>query len=82
MSLSKAALWMKVVKSKYSLEDPDRRILGRSEIEMMYKLMVAAIQTDNTRVITYREPGSGLLRSLGLNGNAHSLSHYRPNSDS
>lgn len=80
--LSKAEQWMDVPKSKSPLEEPDKALLGRSEIEMMYKLMVAAIQTDNTRVITYREPGSGLLRSLGLNGNSHSLSHYRPNSDS
>ena len=78
--LSKAEQWLDVPKSKSPLEEPDKALLGRSEIEMMYKLMVAAIQTDNTRVITYREPGSGLLRSLGLNGNAHSLSHYRPNS--
>jgi len=78
--LSKAEQWMDVPKSKSPMEEPDKALLGRSEIEMMYKLMVAAIQTDNTRVITYREPGSGLLRSLGLNGNAHSLSHYRPNS--
>ena len=66
-----------VPKSKSPLEEPDKALLGRSEIEMMYKLMVAAIQTDNTRVITYREPGSGLLRSLGANGNAHNTSHYR-----
>ena len=52
-------------------------LVGRSEIEMMYKLMVAAIQTDNTRVITYREPGSRLLSSLGAGGNPHNVSHYR-----
>ena len=75
--LSKAEQWMDVPKSKSPLEEPDKALLGRSEIEMMYKLMVAAIQTDNTRVITYREPGSGLLRSLGANGNAHNTSHYR-----
>jgi len=75
--LSKAEQWMDVPKSKSPMEEPDKALLGRSEIEMMYKLMVAAIQTDNTRVITYREPGSGLLRSLGANGNAHNTSHYR-----
>ncbi len=78
--LSKSEKWMDVPKSKAPLEEPDEALVGRSEIDMMYKLMVAAIQTDNTRVITYREPGSRLLTSLGLNGNAHSLSHYRPNS--
>jgi len=79
--LGKAEKWMDVPKSKAPLEEPDTALRGRSEIEMMYKLMVAAIQTENTRVITYREPGSRLLTSLGLNGNAHSLSHYSPNSD-
>ncbi len=79
--LGKAEKWMDMPKSKAPLEEPEGALMGRSEIEMMYKLMVAAIQTDNTRVITYREPGSRLLTSLGLNGNAHSLSHYSPNSD-
>ena len=76
--LSKAEQWMDVPKSKSPLNQPDKALAGRSEIEMMYKLMVAAIQTDNTRVITYREPGSGLLRSLGAGGNPHNVSHYRP----
>ena len=80
--LSKAEKWMDVPKSKSPLEEPDEALVGRSEIEMIYKLMVAAIQTDNTRVITYREPGSRLLASLGRNGNAHNVSHYRPGSES
>ena len=37
---------------------------------------VNAIQTDNTRVITYREPGQDFC-DLGANGNAHNTSHYR-----
>ena len=80
--LSKAEQWMDVPKSEGPLDAPDETLVGRAEIEMMYKLMVAAIQTDNTRVITYREPGSRLLTSLGRNGNAHSVSHYSPDSDS
>jgi hypothetical protein len=80
--LSKAEKWMGVPKSEAPLEAPEEALVGRSEIEMMYKLMVAAIQTDSTRVLTYREPGSRLLTSLGRNGNAHSVSHYRPDSDS
>ena len=80
--LSKAEQWMDVPKSEGPLDAPDETLVGRTEIEMMYKLMVAAIQTDNTRVITYREPGSRLLTSLGRNGNAHSVSHYSPDSDS
>jgi len=75
--LSKAEQWMDLPKSKAPLEAPDQALVGRSEIEMMYKLMVAAIQTDNTRVITYREPGSRLLSSIGASGNPHNISHYR-----
>ncbi len=78
--LSKAEKWMDVPKSETLFEEPDLALVGRSEIEMMYKLMVAAIQTDNTRVITYREPGSRLLTSLGASGNPHNVSHYRPGS--
>ena len=75
--LSKAEQWMGVPKPESPLEAPEETLVGRSEIEMMYKLMVAAIQTDNTRVITYREPGSRLLSSLGAGGNPHNVSHYR-----
>jgi hypothetical protein len=75
--LSKAEQWMGVPKPESPLEAPEETLVGRSEIEMMYKLMVAAIQTDNTRVITYREPGSRLLSSLGASGNPHNVSHYR-----
>ena len=75
--LSKAEKWMDVPKSESPLDAPEEALVGRSEIEMMYKLMVAAIQTDNTRVITYREPGSRLLSSIGASGNPHNVSHYR-----
>lgn len=75
--LSKAEKWMVVPKSKAPVEEPDGALVGRTEIEMMYKLMVAALQTDNTRVITYREPGSRLLSSIGASGNPHNVSHYR-----
>jgi hypothetical protein len=75
--LSKAEQWMGMPKPESPLEAPEETLVGRSEIEMMYMLMVAAIQTDNTRVITYREPGSRLLTSLGAGVNPHSVSHYR-----
>ena len=44
----------------------------------MYDLMVAAIQTDSTRVITYRLPIASLLTSLGIKVAAHDMSHYSP----
>ena len=42
----------------------------------MYDVIVAAIQTDSTRVLTYRQPVTTLLTSMGLKTEAHTMSHY------
>jgi hypothetical protein len=44
----------------------------------MYDITVAALQTDSTRVVTYRLPISNLLSSLGVRVAAHDMSHYNP----
>ena len=44
----------------------------------MYDLIVAAFETDSTRVITYRQPISKLLTSIGINVAPHDMSHYSP----
>ena len=44
----------------------------------MYDLMVAAIQTDSTRVLTYRQPIGTLLTSIGETVLPHDMSHYSP----
>jgi hypothetical protein len=44
----------------------------------MYDLLLAALQTDSTRVVTYRQPISALLASLGIKVAAHDMSHYSP----
>ena len=44
----------------------------------MYDLIVAAFQTDSTRVMTYRQPVSNLLTSLGIKVAPHDMSHYSP----
>ena len=45
---------------------------------MMYNLIVAALQTDSTRVLSYRLPGQQLLNSMGVTLSAHNISHYSP----
>jgi hypothetical protein len=42
----------------------------------MYDMMIIALQTGMTRVITYRQPVCSLLAGMGMNLKAHSLSHY------
>jgi len=42
----------------------------------MYDIMVAAFQTDSTRVLTYRQPVATLLTSIGNKVFPHDMSHY------
>ena len=76
--LNKDEDWLEVPKAKAPLDKPARGLKGKAEIEMMYKLIVAALQTDSTRVLTYRMPGQSLLRSLDITHSAHNISHYSP----
>ena len=42
----------------------------------MYEILAVALETDSTRVITYRQPVSTLVASLGIKVEAHTMSHY------
>ena len=42
----------------------------------MYDLIIVALQTDSTRVISYRQPVCSVLAGMGITLKAHSLSHY------
>ena len=42
----------------------------------MYDIMVAALQTDSTRVLGYRQPVDTLLTSLDIKVAPHDMSHY------
>ena len=44
----------------------------------MYDLIVAALQTDSSRVLTFRQPIQHLLTSVGIKVAAHDMSHYAP----
>ena len=67
-----------VPKAKAPIEAPSPGLKGKEEIEMMYNLIVAALQTDSTRVLSYRLPGQKLLNSMGVTLSAHNISHYSP----
>jgi len=76
--LGKDEQWLNVPKPKAALAEPKPGLAGRDEIQVMYDLMVAALQTDSTRVITYRQPVGTLLTSLGIKVAPHDMSHYTP----
>jgi len=76
--LAKEEKWLTVEKPKAPLSAPGEGLAGREEIKVMYDLLVAALQTDLTRVVTYRQPISSLLSSIGVKVAAHDMSHYSP----
>ena len=74
--LGKDEQWLTAPKAKVALAEPKPGLAGRDEIQLMYDLIVAALQTDSTRVITYRQPVGTLLSSLDLKIAAHDMTHY------
>ena len=76
--LGKDEDWLDVPKVKAPLAEPAPGLKGRDEIKMMYNLIVAALQTDSTRALTYRMPGQTLLKSMDITHSAHNISHYSP----
>jgi hypothetical protein len=74
--LSKDEKWLAVPKPQTSLTEPKPSLAGREEIKLVYDLIVAALQTDTTRVITYRQPVASLLASIGIKLAAHDMTHY------
>jgi hypothetical protein len=80
IQLSKEGQWLDVPKPKPAdaIAEPKQGMSGDKEIRLMYDLLVAALQTDATRVATYRQPVDVLLKGLGLKFAGHNISHYTP----
>ena len=76
--LGKDEDWLDKTKPKAPLDEPPVGLKGREEIEMMHNLIVAALQTDSTRALTYRMPGQSLLKSMEVKHSSHNVSHYSP----
>ena len=78
--LSKDEQWLDKPKPRPAedLLEPKGEIAGYEEIKLMYALIAAALQADVTRVATYRQPVSSLLKSLKIPFSGHNLSHYGP----
>jgi hypothetical protein len=74
--LSKDEKWIGVPRPEAPIPEPQPGLAGREEIEIMYDIMLAAMQTDSTRVMTYRQPVSTLMTSIGIKVAPHDMSHY------
>lgn len=74
--LSKDEQWLEVPRPKAPIMEPKPGLAGYEEIKLMYAIMVAALQTDSTRVLGYRQPVDTLLTSLDIKVAPHDMSHY------
>jgi hypothetical protein len=79
--ISKAEDWLDRPLPKAPFQRPEATTKTSEEIRVMYDLMVAAIQTDMTRVLTYRQPVEGLIKELGYKFNGHSTTHCTTHSE-
>lgn len=76
--LAKEERWLGKPKADPQIPAPGEGLVGRDEILLMYDLIVAALRTDSTRVVSFRQPIQHLLTSLGIGVAAHDMSHYHP----
>jgi hypothetical protein len=74
--LARDEKWLGVERPQPKLAEPKPGLSGLEEIKMMYEILAVALETDSTRVITYRQPVSTLVTSLGIKVEAHTMSHY------
>lgn len=75
-SISREVEWANTPKPNAPLKEPKNEMDGLAALKAFQKLIVAAFQTDSTRVITYRQPINSVLKSREFKLGAHSLSHY------
>jgi hypothetical protein len=76
--LAKEERWLGKPKPDPQIPAPGEGLVGREEILLMYDLIIAALRTDSTRVVSFRQPIQHLLTSLGIGVAAHDMSHYHP----
>lgn len=74
--LERQAKWADIPKPNAPFAAPDGGITGEAAIHLMYDMIIIALQTGMTNVVTYRQPVCDLLSGMGMKLKAHSLSHY------
>ncbi|MDG1976583.1 MAG: DUF1552 domain-containing protein [Akkermansiaceae bacterium] len=78
--IAKEEAWLNVPRPKAPISEPKVNN-GRELVEATYDLMVLAMQTDSTRIMTFRQPVQSLLNSESIAVGGHDISHYHGNSE-
>ena len=74
--LERQAKWADIPKTEAPFGLPNPGLTGEDEIHIMYDMIIVALQTDATRVVSYRQPVCSVLAGMGISLKAHALSHY------
>jgi hypothetical protein len=74
--LAKEEQWLEVPRPQAPIPEPQPSVNGREEIKLIYDIMLAAMQTDSTRVLTFRQPVATLLTAMDIKVHPHDMSHY------
>ncbi|MEM9284103.1 MAG: DUF1552 domain-containing protein [Verrucomicrobiota bacterium] len=76
--IAKEEQWLDIPKKQPAdpVEQPHGKVEGVEEVTLMHDLMIAAMQVDATRVLTYRQPVDSFISSLGATISGHNMSHY------
>ncbi len=79
LDIARAEKWIDTPFPKATVDKPGPHIVSGSpeELDLMYSLITAALQSGSTRVITYRQSTDGILRKLNFASESHSLNHLR-----
>ena len=75
LGLKKQIDWVNIPKPGAPFKHPEK-IDGETEVKLMFDMMALALQTDQTKVISYMMPSQSVLTSMGITMPVHSLSHY------
>ena len=78
--IAKEKTWLEVPRPQAPIPEP-KVSGGRELIEVTYDLMVLAMQTDSTRIMTFRQPVQSLLNSENIQVGGHDISHYHGNAE-
>lgn len=74
--LERQAKWADIPKPNAPFDAPSEGITGEEAIHLMYDMIIVALQTNMTNVVSYRQPVCSVLEGMGIKLKAHSLSHY------
>lgn len=77
ISLKKSEQWLNKPKPKAPLPRPQKAEGGVTQIKLMYDLIVAAMQTDSSRVFSYMQPLLGMFKELDIPFTTHQVSHHQ-----